>query len=129
MFVIYCLTVVGSPSATAGEMVHSRSESGAWKHAQRSIRRGFGSLHWNATDWSYCFFAEVPPSPPPPIISVVVPRKQCHWDDLFEEPEEDCHLFSPGDVCFLVDGVASTKDITLPRILLLDSIFPRPTAL
>ena len=72
----------------------------------------------------------LPPPPPPPVFYGVeepVPRIRFHWDDLVEEPEEVGCAFSPGDVCFLVDSVVSSKDISLPRLLMLEHFFPLPS--
>ena len=69
----FCLTVFVSSSPTVGEMVHSRSSFGRWKHAQRSDRHRSSTSSPTPTVWSYVSFDVVPPAPPPPVFYGVEP--------------------------------------------------------
>ena len=60
----FCLTVFGNSSPSVGEMVHSRSSFGRWKHGQRCNRYRSGNNSSAPTTWNYVAF--VPPAPPPP---------------------------------------------------------------
>ena len=104
-------------------MVHCRSVVGAWKHAQRSYKRGF---------WArplVCYSDELPLPPPPPVFYGVEspgPRIRLDWNelcdesgDLLETLESDC---PPGVVTFAVDTPLVAKDISLPKAFCLSAL-------
>ena len=103
-------------------MVHRRSAMGAWKHAQRSFLRGYRLCPPVFTG------VELPPPPPPPVFLGVEkpgPRNR-HWDDFWEEEDEDLHIgkadCQAGFVAFLVDAPLTAKDISLPKRLCLSAL-------
>ena len=110
MLVLYCI------------MVHCRSALGAWKHAQRSYRRGYLSRT------PVPIGVELPP--PPPLLlpfsfgdEFPVPRTRAKWIDLYDEDENGHDSLEkarpPGVVSFLVDAPMTAKDISLPTTLCL----------
>ena len=119
-------------------MVHCRSPWGAWKHAQRSCKRGFLPppppppvfLGVEEVSIGWSVGVELLPTPaPPPIIRTAVPRNRYHWDDFCDDVEVVCpRSGSPGEVIFFVDAPISSKDVSYRKTLCLASCIAMPCA-
>ena len=97
-------------------MVHSRSPSGAWNHAQRSRSRGF-----------------LPPPPPPPVfrgVEAQEPRVFSHWDDAIVEVGTQTAVCQSSSGDFLATINRALQIIELqcqkPRTISLDALVPTP---
>jgi len=114
-----CLTVFVS-------MVHCRTPLGAWKHAQRSYKRGF------APRPPVCYGDVILPPPAPPVLHGVEfsgIRSRSSWNDLCDK-SEDLDMICPtldlletycpaGVVTSFVDAPIIAKEFSRPTVLCL----------
>ena len=102
-------------------MVHCRSPSGAWKHAQRSYTRGYLSRP------PVVYGEDILPPPAPPVLHGVEDtgiRNHSSWNDLCDQSEgflEMLEMNCPlGAVIYyleLLDAPFAAKDISWPTVL------------
>ena len=119
-----CLTVFVS-------MVHCRTPLGAWKHAQRSYKRGYASRPPGF------YGGDILPPPAPPFsfgVEFSGIRNHSDWNDLCDESEEwvtletncptetICPTGAVTDFLELLDAPFAAKDISWPAVLCLTDL-------